>query len=59
MLDAQAIDLVATDAHDTAGRAACMKETYRALLDRCESGYARRLVRFGQMRRGDEETKRG
>lgn len=59
MLGAQAIDLVATDAHDTAGRAVCMKETYRALLDRCEPGYARRLVRFGRMCKDDEEMKQG
>lgn len=48
MLSAQAIDLIATDAHDTQRRPVCMKAAYEKLLDQYGKRYTRRLVQFGQ-----------
>ena len=44
MLREQAIDVVATDAHDARNRPPRMREAYRALCEICGSTYARRLL---------------
>ena len=43
MLRAQAIDLIASDAHDTRNRPTCMRETYQELCAQYGRSYARRL----------------
>lgn len=43
MLHAQAIDLIASDAHDTRNRPTCMRETYQELCAQYGRSYARRL----------------
>ncbi len=48
MLEAHAIDVIATDAHDTVHRPVCMKAAYQAVADLCSEHYARELVGFGQ-----------
>ena len=58
MLRAHAIDLVATDAHDTRRRPVCMKAAYEKLCDQYGKRYARRLVRFGR-RIGDRKETKG
>ena len=44
MLREQAIDVVATDAHDARNRPPRMRMAYRALCEICGSTYARRLL---------------
>lgn len=51
MLDEQALDAVATDAHDCAGRRICLAEAYDELERRCGTEYAGRLVNFGGVKR--------
>ena len=48
MLEARAIDLVATDAHDTERRPVCMKAAHAELTKRCGRKYAKKLVTFGR-----------
>lgn len=48
MLKAHAIDVIATDAHDTVHRPACMKAAYQAVANLCSERYVRELTRFGQ-----------
>ena len=48
MLDEQAIDAVASDAHGFAERPLQMKEAYDQLEERCGAEYARRLFSFGR-----------
>ena len=43
MLHAQAIDLIASDAHDTRNRPTCMRETYQELCAQYGRSYTRRL----------------
>lgn len=57
MLREQAIDLIATDAHDVERRPVCMRAAYGRLLEECDRSYARRLVRFGQGGRGQKAVK--
>ena len=44
MLRAQAIDVVATDAHDTRNRPTCMRNTYLELCEEYGRAYTRRLL---------------
>lgn len=46
MLDEEAIDAVASDAHNCEGRPVRMKQAYRALKKRCSAEYAKALVNF-------------
>ena len=48
MLDKQAIDLLATDAHDTKRRPIRMRKAYLKLRKRYDRRYARQLVCFGR-----------
>lgn len=48
MLKAHAIDVMATDAHDTVHRPVCMQAAYQAVANLCSERYARELTRFGQ-----------
>jgi protein-tyrosine phosphatase len=47
MLTAQAIDVIATDAHDAVRYPARMREAYRTVCDLCGEAYAKRLTNFG------------
>ncbi len=47
LFDREAVDLVATDAHDTHMRGIHMRVAYRMLEDRYGAGYAGALTRFG------------
>lgn len=48
MLENRAIDLVATDAHDTVRRPICMNAAYQELCNRYGVDYARQLCFFGK-----------
>lgn len=47
MLEEQAIDLIASDAHDTLRRPIRMQQAYQTLCQRCGADYAERLTGFG------------
>ncbi len=47
MLESEAIDLLASDAHDVSRRPVRMKAAYDLACERCSGEYAGRLVRFG------------
>jgi tyrosine-protein phosphatase YwqE len=47
MLTAQAIDVIATDAHDAVRYPARMREAYRTVCQLCGEAYAKRLTDFG------------
>jgi protein-tyrosine phosphatase len=47
MLTAQAIDVIATDAHDTVLHPAKMREAYRTISHLCGEDYAKCLTEFG------------
>ncbi|MCI5565445.1 MAG: hypothetical protein MR400_07105, partial [Clostridiales bacterium] len=55
LLNARAVDAIATDAHDTAQRPVRMLEAYQQLARQYGARYAGRLVRFGRhlARKGD------
>ena len=55
MLTAQAIDVIATDAHDTQRRPVCMNAAYQKLLEQYGERYACRLVQFGRRNREQNE----
>lgn len=48
LLNARAVDAIATDAHDTALRPVRMREAYQQLVLQYGIRYAGRLVRFGR-----------
>ena len=55
LLNARAVDAIATDAHDTAQRPVRMLEAYQQLARQYGARYVGRLVRFGRhlARKGD------
>lgn len=46
LLNEQAVDVIASDAHNCTSRPQCMAQAYEALLTRCPSEYAAKLVNF-------------
>lgn len=56
MLEAQAIDLVATDAHDTAVRPVRMQDAHRLLAEKYGSDYAHHLTHFDVMGEKTEQV---
>jgi protein-tyrosine phosphatase len=54
MLEARAIDAIATDAHDVTRRPARMKEAYKKIAEEYGTGYADTLVSMGLSFTGEE-----